>query len=104
MLSRPARHGALLGLAVAVLSCFGGVPSAPVGGSLAPNAAGSGPRHRAAFAVVFAGPQGTVLDRRRAVVTGLFNPAMRDIDAPDTENLPAITLPTAEDEPIAGYW
>jgi uncharacterized protein YfaS (alpha-2-macroglobulin family) len=94
----------LLGLTVALVSCFGGPPSAPVAGTLGPGAGGQGPRAKASFAVVFAGPRGTVTDLQQPAVTVLFNRAAHEPDAPEGEGLPAATVATADGTPVRGAW
>jgi uncharacterized protein YfaS (alpha-2-macroglobulin family) len=94
---------ALLGLTVVLVACFG-PPNAPVAGTLGPSANGRGPRAKAAFAVVFAGPRGTVTDLQQPAVTVLFNRAAHEPDAPEGEGLPAASVSTAEGTPVRGAW
>ena len=94
----------LLGLTVVLLSCFGGPPNAPVAGTLGPAGEGQGTRAKGAFAVVFAGPRGTVTDLQQPAVTVLFNHAAHDPDGADSEGLPGATVATEEGRPVPGAW
>jgi uncharacterized protein YfaS (alpha-2-macroglobulin family) len=93
-----------LGLAVALLSCFGGPPNAPVSGTLGPAAEGRGGHAKTTFAVVFAGPRGTVVDLEQPAITVLFNHAAHDPDAESTAGLPAATVTTEDGRAVAGAW
>ncbi len=97
------RHTVLLAIAVALLSCFGGPPSVPTSATLGPVGAGNA-RARTGFAVVFAGPRGTVIDLDQPAVTVLFNHAVHDPNRPDTDGLPATHVSTEEGTPVAGTW
>jgi len=99
------RAGLALGGALVLASCLHGGPAhvAPTG-ALAPSDGGDGPRARGAFAVVFAGPRGTVHDRRQPAVTVLFNRAMRALEQPEDANVPAARLTTDDGRAVAGAW
>ncbi|HEX3770772.1 MAG TPA: MG2 domain-containing protein [Polyangiaceae bacterium] len=90
-------------LAIAAISCFG-PPNAPVAGTLGPAPDGSGARAKTAFAVVFAGPRGTVTDLEQPAVTVLFNHAAHDPDADPGANLPALSIATEDGRAVAGAW
>jgi uncharacterized protein YfaS (alpha-2-macroglobulin family) len=95
---------ALPGLAVVLLSCFGGPPNAPVSGALGPAADGRRAHARTGFAVVFSGPRGTVADLEQPAITVLFNHAAHDPDSESTAGLPAVTVTTEDGRPVAGAW
>jgi len=94
---------ATVGLVV-LASCFGGPPAAPVAATLGPAGSGSGPRAQAPFAVVFAGPRGTVRDLTQPAITVLFSRAAHDPETAETSGLPAIRVTTSDGEPVAGAW
>jgi len=98
------RHTFLLSFAVVLLSCLGGPPSVPTSGTLGPIGVTNGARARTAFAVVFAGPRGTVSDLEQPAVTVLFNHAAHDPNGADTDSLPAARVLTEEGQPVAGGW
>src|SRR6185437_12504735 len=98
------RHGFLLGTTLVLFSCFAGPPSAPVAGTLAPSSAAGGGRAKAPFAVVFAGPRGTVYDLTQPAITVLFNRAAHDVNSADDAGLPRLTVGTDDGRTIAGSW
>ena len=87
-----------------VLSCAAGPPHTPPSGALGPSSFGAPSPSRAGFSVVFAGPRGRVADRAQPAVTVLFNRAMRDPDAADDANLPAVTIAADGTKPVLGAW
>ena len=73
--------GAAVGAAIAAASCLHArPPQVTPSSSLAPSSSGAGPRTKAPFQVVFAGPHDTVTDREEAAVTILFNRPMRTFE------------------------
>ncbi|WP_394824566.1 MG2 domain-containing protein [Pendulispora albinea] len=90
---------------MALAACLhGGPTSVTPNATLGPNEGGAGARAKAAFAVVFAGPRGTVSDRKQPAVTVLFNRTMREPDAPETSNVPAVRIATEEGAAVPGSW
>jgi len=94
---------ATVGLVV-LASCFGRPPAAPVAATLGPAGNGSGPRAQAPFAVVFAGPRGTVRDLTQPAITVLFSRAAHDPETAETSGLPAIRVTTGDGQSVAGAW
>src|SRR5580704_6359424 len=89
---------------VVLASCFGGPPAATVSATLGPTASGTGPRAQAPFAVVFAGPRGTVRDLRQPAITILFNRGVHDPETAETAGVPAIRVLTGGSQPVSGRW
>jgi hypothetical protein len=92
------------GLLACWMGCVhgGGPPNVAPSAKLAPRGDDEGPRVAAEFAVVFSGPTGALTAREDAVVTVLFNRAMRSLDDPDDVNVPAATVTSRGGAPIAG--
>ena len=88
-------------LAIGIASCFG-PPAVTPTQTLSIDKTTSGPRSRGAYAVVFAGPRGTVENRAEPGVTVLFNRTMRSLD--DDGHVPALSLHTDEGASVAGSW
>lgn len=97
------RRSLCFSLAVFLASCLGPPAVAPTQ-TLSIGHGIDGPRTRGAYAVVFAGPRGTVEDRAEPGVTVLFNRAMRSLDDDDTARVPALTVRTEEGADVAGKW
>src|SRR4029077_11843594 len=100
----PGRSTCLLSLAVVLLSCLGGPPSVPTSGTLEPITNGGAAPARAGFAVVFAGPRGTVTDLQQPAVTVLFNRSAHDPNAAEADGLPAAPVATEAGRSVAGTW
>jgi uncharacterized protein YfaS (alpha-2-macroglobulin family) len=98
------RRSVVLCSAVVLLSCLGGPPSVPPSGTLGPIGSASGAKTRSGFAVVFAGPRGTVADLEQPAVTVLFNRAAHDPNGAETDGLPAAHVLSEEGQPVAGTW
>jgi alpha-2-macroglobulin len=94
---------AFVGLVV-LASCLGGPPAAPVSATLGPGTSGAAPRVQAPFAVVFAGPRGTVRDLREPAITVLFNRAAHDAETAETAGAPAIRVLSGDGAAIGGAW
>ncbi len=89
-------------LAAFLASCLGPPAVAPTQ-TLSIDHAVSGPRTRGAYAVVFAGPRGTVENRAEPGVTVLFNRAMRTLDD-ESPHIPALSVRTEEGAEVPGKW
>lgn len=92
------------GLLVLASCMHGGPPSVAPSSTLAPKGDDDGPRTTAPFQVVFFGPKGEVEGREDAVVTVLFNRAMRDLESADDAGLPSPTIKTKDGRVPAGKW
>ncbi|MBI2395263.1 MAG: hypothetical protein HYV09_37185 [Deltaproteobacteria bacterium] len=91
------------GLFAILASCIhgGGPPAIAPTAKLAPKVDDDAPRTAAAFAVVYSGPTGAVERRDDAIVTVLFNRAMRSLDDPEDANVPPAKI-TARDGRVIG--
>ena len=89
-------------LAAFLASCLGPPAVAPTQ-TLSIDHSVSGPRTRGAYAVVFAGPRGTVENRAEPGVTVLFNRAMRTLDD-ESPRIPALSVRTEEGAEVHGKW
>ncbi|HEY1955984.1 MAG TPA: MG2 domain-containing protein [Polyangiaceae bacterium] len=90
-------------LAAFLASCLG-PPAVTPNQTLSIDHALGGPRTRGAYAVVFAGPRGTVTNRSEPGITVLFNRAMRTLEQDENARIPAIVVRTDEGVDIAGKW
>jgi uncharacterized protein YfaS (alpha-2-macroglobulin family) len=89
--------------ALVAASCLGPPPAA-ITGTLGPPALGGAPRSQAPFAVVYAGPRGTVEDLSQPAITVLFSRGAHDPEGPENASLPAIRVTTADGRPVGGAW
>jgi uncharacterized protein YfaS (alpha-2-macroglobulin family) len=83
-------------------SCFRGPVSPTVTLAPAKPDATEG-RTRGPFAVVYAAPNGRVVDRKSGV-TVMFSRGVRSVDMADDERVPAVSIKTKSGAPVKGSW
>ena len=92
-----------LTFAAGLVSCLHTVaPQVPPSGRLLLSESASGPHGRAPFAIVAAGPRGDISTESDPGITLVFNRAMRDVNGPTHEGLPAATIATADGRAVKG--
>jgi len=90
-------------LAAGLVSCLHTVaPRVSPSGKLELSEQASGPHGRAPFAVVAAGPHGEIASFNDPGITFVFNRAMRQVEGPPYDNIPAVTVATAEGRAVKG--
>jgi len=82
----------------------GGPPHVAPSTKLVPKSDDEAVRTAAEFAVVFSGPTGALTRRDDAIVTILFNRAMRSLDDPEDANVPAMSIKSKDGRPINGHF
>jgi uncharacterized protein YfaS (alpha-2-macroglobulin family) len=94
-----------LSIIILLASCVHTPPSnLPVTERLKLSELGSGPRGKAPFAVVAAGPRGTIAQDNDPGISMVFNRAMRLVGAPADEGVPPVRIENDAGKVVEGYF
>ena len=90
-------------LTIALASCVHfGPPSVAPSATLGPHDGAAAPPARRPSPSCTRAPKGVLADRNEPAVTALFNRAMRDLDTPQEQGVPALLVRTSSGATIAG--